>query len=336
MKTMSRTMIPLMSRLALMALLFSAAPVSADLIRFKDGGKLRGKVLRRSATEVIVQLEFGTMSFSPDEIIAVEEGEGPAAKEERQGPVPVEETRPAQKDVSAGGAVPEAPKEAEDALTLQDAMKAVAFIKVVTHSGGEATATGTIINPHGVMLTNHHVIQDAKTVFVTLPLKGTGSRFKDPTQYEATVLKSDAYYDLALIDIHAKTPEYLRFAQDEEIQVGNEVKAIGNPLGLAVTVSQGITSGVRTNRDLGRPYKAIPGEYVNEREFEEMTWIQTDASINPGNSGGPMLNTANEIVGINTWIATETGGSVGLGFALHVKHVKKFAAGYIRKSRQRD
>ena len=92
-----------------------------------------------------------------------------------------------------------------------------------------------------------------------------------------------------------------------------------------------IVSAVRTNRKLGLPYVKIPGEYMNEREFEEMTWIQTDASINPGNSGGPLLNERQEIIGINTFGYTTGGATTGLNFALHVKHARKFAAGYINK-----
>jgi S1-C subfamily serine protease len=215
-------------------------------------------------------------------------------------------------------------------MELSEAVRAIAFIQVQDAQGKTAAGTGTLINPNGVMLTNHHVVRDAAKITVVLPTEQT-SRFKEPRQYDATVIKTNPYYDLALLDIAAKTPHFLRFAEDAAVEVGREVKAIGNPHGLSVTVSQGIISSVRRNIDLRMTYTPIPGEYVNEREFEEITWIQTDASINPGNSGGPLLDATNRIIGINAWIVTETGGSVGLGFALHVKHVRKFARGYSRK-----
>ena len=85
-------------------------------------------------------------------------------------------------------------------------------------------------------------------------------------------------------------------------------------------------------KEMGVEDVTIPAcEHLSNRVIEAATWIQTDASINPGNSGGPLLDDKNQIIGINTWIVSESGGSEGLGFALHVKHVRKFAAGYVKK-----
>lgn len=311
--------------LVVLALVLAAGVCQADVIRFKDGSTLKGRVVKRTSERIVVQFEFGTMEFTPEEIVSVEdeplevptnavaEPPAPALVSDRPGPPPASAEPPA---VS-----PE--------LSLPLALRAVAYIKVMLEDGTEGGGTGTIISPNGTMLTNHHVVEGAKKLFVTLH-EEKAHRFKDAKEYEATVIKSNRYYDLALIDIHASTPAYLRFAADAAVKVGAEVRAIGNPWGLQSTVSKGIMSAVRTNHSMRVEYAPIAGEYINEREFEEITWIQTDASINPGNSGGPLLNDQHQIVGINTAIYTTTGGSMGLNFALHAKHARKFAAGYAK------
>ena len=301
------------------------ALAAADIIRLKGGGELKGTVIKQTDREVVVQLEFGTMTFQPGEVEVVKESSAPPAPDA----IPAEPVSPAAPPEKTPVRAPtvEEPLVEGKGTSLPDAIRAVAFVTVVTTDGQELSGTGTIINPNGVMLTNYHVVGNAKKITVVLPEERT-SRYKEPRQYDASVVKSNAYYDLAIIDTAARTPQFLSFAADTAVRVGNEVKAIGNPRGLSVTVSKGIISSVRRNLDLHMAYIPIPGDYVNEREFEEITWIQTDAAINPGNSGGPLLNDKNEIIGINTWIVSGTGGSEGLGFALHVKHVRKFSRGY--------
>ena len=316
-------------------ILVSAGVASADIVRFWEGTQFRGKIVKKTKTEVVVQFDFGQVSFLPQEIQAVEaEPDEPTLPAVR----PVETAAPAAAPPVGGAGTPRqesvyvvTPAAAQPAATLPYALRAAAFVYVVKKDGTKGAGSGIVINPHGTIVTNDHVIDGAEHILVMLPYKGSTSRFKDPKQYDATVLKADRYYDLALIDIQAETPEYLTFAPDNGLAVGEEVTAIGNPLGLAATVSRGIVSAFRTNRGLGIPYQPLPGDYINEREFEEITWIQTDASINPGNSGGPLLNSKYEIVGINTFGFQSAGGSVGLNFALHVTHVRKFAAGAVKK-----
>ncbi len=195
-----------------------------------------------------------------------------------------------------------------------------------------AGGAGTIINDHGTILTNHHVVDQAVKILVLLPDdRPTNRSSKEPKTYEASVRKSDPYYDLALIDIHAKTPAYFRLAPDDTVEVGQRVRAIGNPNGLVISVSEGIVSAVRTNHALGQEYVPLPNTSMSSREFDDITWIQTDAAVNPGNSGGPLLNDAQDVVGINSFIVSSSGGSQGLNFALHVKHLRKFARGYYAK-----
>ncbi len=329
--------------------LFCSAVVApggaADTLRIKGGETVHGKVIKKTVTEVIVQLDFGTMSFLPGEIevVAVDEASPPSQSGQPPGE-PVTATPPAEpaataapvpeKDAASAAAPVPAPKVlAPDAisLSLQNATKAVAFIAVQRDDGSISGGTGTIINDHGTMLTNHHVVDHAAKILVLLPEdRPKGHSSKEPKTYEGSVRKSDPYYDLAIVDIHAKTPTYFRLATDDTIEVGQRVRAIGNPQGLTISVSEGIISAVRTNHELSQEYVPLPNTSMSSREFDEITWIQTDAAVNPGNSGGPLLNEKQEVIGINSFIVSSSGGSQGLNFALHVKHLRKFARGSVK------
>jgi serine protease Do len=158
--------------------------------------------------------------------------------------------------------------------------------------------SGFIINKEGLILTNNHVVEQTDEIKVTLA---------DKREFRAKIIGRDSKTDLALIRIEADTPlEPLPLGDSEKLEVGDWVVAIGNPFGLGHTVTAGIVSA--KFRQLGA------GSYDN--------FIQTDASINPGNSGGPLLNTVGEVVGINSAIFTQTGGSVGIGFAIPINMAK--------------
>jgi serine protease Do/serine protease DegQ len=156
-----------------------------------------------------------------------------------------------------------------------------------------AAGSGVVVDAeHGYVLTNHHVIQDAQRIVVTL---------KDNRRLPARLVGSDAGTDIALLKIDAKGLTALRFGDSDALQVGDFVLAIGNPFGLGQTVTSGIVSA------LGRSGLNIEG-YEN--------FIQTDASINPGNSGGALVDLRGQLVGINTAIIGPSGGNVGIGFAV--------------------
>src|SRR5579871_3148311 len=161
--------------------------------------------------------------------------------------------------------------------------------------------SGFIINPDGRILTNNHVIADANRIEVTL---------SDQSRYRATLLNRDPYNDIALIKIdpRKKLPT-LHLGDSDAAQVGQKVLAIGNPFGLEGTLTTGIVSS------LGR---TIRGE--NEETLEGL--IQTDAAINPGNSGGPLLDSAGNVVAINTAILGPNGGNIGIGFAMPINRAK--------------
>ncbi len=152
--------------------------------------------------------------------------------------------------------------------------------------------SGFIVSPDGLIMTNNHVVKDMKDIKVTL----AGNR-----EYKAKVVGADPESDIALIKIDAKGLPAITWGDSAKLHVGEIVVAVGNPFGLSGTVTNGIVSAT------GRTNVGIIG-------YED--FIQTDAPINPGNSGGPLVNIKGEVVGITTAIASQSGGYMGVGFAI--------------------
>ncbi|MBI2930082.1 MAG: Do family serine endopeptidase [Planctomycetes bacterium] len=152
--------------------------------------------------------------------------------------------------------------------------------------------SGVIVDPQGLILTNNHVIERATEIRVQL---------SDRREFSAKIIGSDRRTDLALLRIDAADLPTLRLGDSSKVRVGETVLAIGNPLGMGQTVSQGILSAK------GRANIGIA-------EYED--FLQTDASINPGNSGGALINRKGELIGVNTAIASLTGRFEGIGFAI--------------------
>ncbi len=163
----------------------------------------------------------------------------------------------------------------------------------------EGQGSGFIIDKEGHILTNYHVIADARQVEVTL---------HNRKKYKATIIGSDTAHDLAVIQI--KAPELVPavLGDSRNLQVGQKVYAIGNPFGLAGTMTRGIVSSIR-------PVREPNGATIDEA-------IQTDAAINPGNSGGPLMNWHGEVIGINTMILSSVGQNSGVGFAIPINTAK--------------
>ncbi len=164
----------------------------------------------------------------------------------------------------------------------------------------ETEGSGVIIDPEGYIATNHHVIEDADIITVEL---------YDKRSYNATLVGSDPSTDLALLKIPAEdTLPYLEFGNSDSLQIGEWVLALGNPNGkegLPFTVTAGIVSA--KGRDIN---------ILRNQHFSVESFIQTDAAINPGNSGGPLINTAGQIVGINSAIFSKHGSFEGYSFAI--------------------
>jgi 2-alkenal reductase len=168
----------------------------------------------------------------------------------------------------------------------------------------EGTGSGFMIDDQGHILTNNHVVADADKLEVTT---------SDGTTYPATLVGRDSRFDVAVIQAQIPSDKLraVNLGDSDQIQVGEQVIAIGNPYGLEGTVTTGIVSS-------RRPVVAEPegdGVLVNA--------IQTDASINPGNSGGPLLNSRGEVVGITTLGLMPQGGQTGLNFAVPINSAKK-------------
>lgn len=186
----------------------------------------------------------------------------------------------------------------------------------VEDSQGERTAvverqsklgSGVIIDPGGFIVTNAHVVSNARTVNVVLtPMaKDTGEPGGDPVTYPARIVGTHKETDLALLKIEAAGLPYLPIDAKHPIHQGQLVLALGNPEGFGNSVSMGVVSAVDRQPDPKLP----------------MVFIQTDAPINPGNSGGPLIDVEGYLVGIDTFIVTSGGGSEGLGFAIPARVV---------------
>ena len=161
--------------------------------------------------------------------------------------------------------------------------------------------SGFIINNNGTILTNAHVVAGAEKVTVTL---------KDGRTFEGRVMGRDSVTDVAVVKVDAQNLPVVKVGDSQALQPGETAIAIGNPLGLDNTVTEGIISA--TGRSSGQV--GIPDQRVN--------FIQTDAAINPGNSGGPLLNQRGEVIGINTAIIQ---GAQGLGFAIPINTAQRIS-----------
>jgi len=163
----------------------------------------------------------------------------------------------------------------------------------------EGQGSGFVIDKDGHILTNYHVIENARQVEVTL---------HNRKKYKATIVGTDPSHDLAVIQIKAPDLVPSVLGDSRNLQVGQKVYAIGNPFGLAGTMTRGIVSSIR-------PVREPNGATIDEA-------IQTDAAINPGNSGGPLMNWHGEVIGINTMILSSVGQNSGVGFAIPINTAK--------------
>jgi serine protease Do len=162
--------------------------------------------------------------------------------------------------------------------------------------------SGVILNDEGYIMTNHHVVKDMDKLTVKL---------KNQKTFEAKLIGSDEMMDIALLKIQAPkdsiTP--ITLGNSEKVRVGNWAIAIGAPLGFEQSFTVGVVSAIqRAGLD-----------------SSGLSYIQTDAAINQGNSGGPLLNIHGEVIGVNRMIASQSGGSVGIGFAIPINEAKRIA-----------
>lgn len=188
---------------------------------------------------------------------------------------------------------------------------AVVNIKALIQSGGNvwgggsltgSSGSGVIMSPDGYIVTNHHVVERSTDIKVTMA---------DKREYKAKIVGSDPNTDIALLKIEETRLPFVVFGNSDSIRVGEWVLAVGNPFNLESTVTAGIVSAK------GRNINILGGGASIE------SFIQTDAAVNPGNSGGALVNSAGELVGINTAIITESGSYEGYSFAVPSNLVQK-------------
>jgi putative serine protease PepD len=198
-------------------------------------------------------------------------------------------------------------------------LPSVVSIETMSSDGG-STGSGFVIDPNGYLLTNNHVVAGALTIKVML---------NDGREFVAKILGRDESYDLAVLKISATGLKALQFGDSDKVQVGDPVIAIGSPLGLSGTVTQGIISAKN------RPVTA--GDNNSSTSF--ISALQTDAAINPGNSGGPLVDATGAVIGVNSAIASlgnagsSQAGSIGLGFAIPINQARKTADQLIKNGK---
>jgi len=169
----------------------------------------------------------------------------------------------------------------------------------------ESIGSGVIYDPQGLIVTNAHVVQGASEITVVLP---------DKREFPAVLVGIDDVHDIAKLRITGSNLPVAKLGSAKNLMIGEWAIALGNPYGFMMsdpkpTVSVGVISA------LNRSFEPQEG-----RSYRGM--IQTDAAVNPGNSGGPLVNIQGEVIGINTFIVSETGGNIGIGFAIPVDQVR--------------
>jgi serine protease Do len=277
------------SLILVLSLITSAA--IADTIQLKSGHKVQGDILKETETEVYVDIGVDVVKIPVERILAREKGDGTEAPK-------------------AGGNAPEA--NSDD--VFRTANLPIKSVKELAEEYGEGVVlvetpsglgSGFILNERGYCVTNYHVVErETRIACVIFDKTATGDFVKRRIQ-DVKILALNPYFDLALLQIPAV--EGFQFttvalAPDTNQKEGDSVFAIGNPLGLDRSVSQGIIS-------------------TRARNFEGLTYIQTTAEINPGNSGGPLFNSRGEVIGVTNMKLV---GGEGLGFAIPISYVKHF------------
>ncbi|MCA9077085.1 MAG: trypsin-like peptidase domain-containing protein [Planctomycetaceae bacterium] len=266
-----------------------ASPVAGEQILLKSGQRLEGDVLKETTQEVYLDVGVDVIRIPVDRIASRQaEGDTPDDGDDNE-------------SVRSEGVFSTAKLPVRSIRDLAE--KFGEGVVLVQTPGG--LGSGFILNKRGYCVTNYHVVEQETRIAVTIYHKTDQGDFRKRRIADVKILALNPFVDLALLQI--PTQEDLEFqpvfvAERGEQQEGEEVFAIGNPLGLERSVSQGIVS-------------------TSNRTFEGLVYIQTTAQINPGNSGGPLFNRRGEVVGVTNM---KISGGEGLGFAIPVSYLKHF------------
>ncbi|MCG3180473.1 MAG: hypothetical protein BIFFINMI_02835 [Phycisphaerae bacterium] len=276
--------------LAALALPPVAAVSRADTVVLKGGYEVTGEVLKQDAQSVVVDIGVTVLRVPRAQIAAIRKGEAEAPT-----------TQPAEAAADADKwQLFRTAKPAKGTIEQVAARNSEAVV-MVTSPGG--LGSGFIINPDGYLITNYHVIANETRIKVTV-FRKTDTGFENHHFKKVRIVAINPFVDLALLRIEDEHEpfKFVYLADIGEVEVGQDVFAIGNPLGLTRTVSQGIVS-------------------TKNRNFEGRLYIQTTTDINPGNSGGPLFNLRGEVIGVTSMGYIYLGG---LNFAIPVDVVRRF------------
>lgn len=270
------------------ALLSAGAPrAAAEVILLRDGKSMRGEVLREAADRIVVDLGFDVISIPRQHVQSIEAEEAAA-------------TRSAAASVVGDSLYSVADLPPASVKTLVERFGE--GVVLVSSPGG--LGSGFFITREGHLITNAHVIEGERRLAVTV-FRKDGDEFRRQKFEDVDIIATNPFLDLALLRVKLPedyTPTIVYFSPDDRLRDGDTVFAIGNPLGLERSVSQGIVS--RRNR-----------------AEQGLTYIQTTTQINPGNSGGPLFNAHGEVVGVTNM---KVMGGEGLGFAIPIRYVRDF------------
>ncbi len=272
-------------------LLAVASPLMAETIQLKSGQKVQGEILKETESEVYVDIGVDVVKIPLDRILNREAGDGAGAATAKAGAGDATTDDVFRTANLPFKSVKELAEEYGEGVVL-----------VETSSG---LGSGFIINERGYCVTNYHVVERETRIAVVIFDKTPSGDFVKRRIQEVKILAMNPYCDLALLQIppvEGFQITTVALAPDTNQKEGDSVFAIGNPLGLDRSVSQGIIS-------------------TRARNFDGLTYIQTTTEINPGNSGGPLFNSRGEVIGVTNMKLL---GGEGLGFAIPISYVKHF------------
>jgi len=286
---------------ALSAVAAVAAATSADVIVLKEGQRLVGDIVLEKDSKLYIDVGVTVLAVPRDKIESVEYAAGGQSGEA------IEPNQPARGETEAEIPGSSLYRTANLKRTTMEQCVARVAEAVVKVSSAAGTGSGYFINDQGYVITNYHVIERETRISVVV-FRKSAKGYERQTFKKVRIIALNPFVDLALLkveDVGARTA-YAHLGDMERVEVGEPVFAIGNPLGLERTVTNGVIS-------------------TKSRVFEGLVYIQTNADINPGNSGGPLFNLAGEVIGVTNMGYIFYGG---LGFAIPVNYVKDFIDHY--------
>jgi serine protease Do len=274
--------------MALLIFLLAAgqAKTRAEVIVLKGGGQVKGTILKRDLSIVVVDLGFDVLSIPRTEILEIRKEKNITGKQ----PARIKDTQ----------GILYTAKPLPEKSTVEGVSSFAPAVVVVRSPAG--LGSGFLINKLGYLVTNFHVIMGQKHISVTR-FKKSGAELKRIIHKNVRIVALDPFHDLAVLQVKGKLDEPflpIVFSPEEKSRVGEKVFVIGNPLGLERSVTEGVVSHTARN-------------------FGGRLYLQIDASVNPGNSGGPLFNSRGEAIGV---INMGVRSMQGLNFAIPIRHVK--------------